>query len=120
MKCSFRISTDDRGLMTVAISGLATLADFEQFEAQRTEALSPGIRLALIDISACNIQTREVAEKIGLKIEEDARFFRRVAIVTGASAVKMQVRRMSGGLENVQTFDDQASGEAWLFESASM
>ncbi|MBB5709740.1 STAS/SEC14 domain-containing protein [Sphingomonas xinjiangensis] len=86
----------------MTFSSLATLADFEEWEAERDQTLSHSTNLALIDVRACNIQTQEIAEKIRKTIGEDASRFRRVAIVTGASAIKMQMRRMSGEADTVR------------------
>ena len=120
MQSHFRIATDDsRCLLRIELGGFFEAADVVALAGERAMAIGRmrcgrNRHVTLCDVSACKIQAQDVTEVFAAMIADPAFQSRRLAIVTGSSLARMQVRRMLQR-DGAAYFDDVASAEAWLF-----
>jgi len=124
MNAHYRITTDDaRCLLRIELGGFFEADDLAALAAEKALAIGRmrcgrNRHVTLCDVSACKIQTGDIAEMFAGMIADPAFQSRRLAIVTGSSLARLQVRRM---LERADAacFSDVASAEAWLFASTA-
>ena len=108
-----------RKLVRIEITGMLTKAEVADFYRQEHAAVAAmrcklGEHLALVDLRECALQLQDVAAMFAQEIQSEAGA-RKLALVTGGSAVRMQARRIltrsAAGL-----FDTIERAEEWLFD----
>jgi len=124
MNAHYRITTDDaRCLLRIELGGFFEAGDLAALAAEKALAIGRmrcgrNRHVTLCDVSACKIQTSEIAEIFAGMIADPAFQSRRLAIVTGGSIARLQARRLVDR-ENAACFGDVESAEAWLFASTT-
>lgn len=119
MAAVFDIAFDHtRGLMRITLGGFfgaTEMADFvaAQAAAYRRMTTPRGQHVTLVDVRACKLQPQETVEAFRAILRDPAGQGRRLAFVTGASPVKMQIRRLLER-DTARVFDDAESAETWL------
>lgn len=111
-----------RRLVRIKIDGFFQMRDAATFIAARYAAhaelphRSPPNHLTLCDVSDCRIQLNGVVEALRPLLSDPDLMSRRLAFVTGASSVRMQIRRLINR-ETAQAFETIEDAEAWLFDA---
>ena len=116
----YNIATEpSRRLVRITVSGLLHAADVEQLYREEHQAIHDmdcpvGEHVVLVDLRDCPIQFQEVVSAFRANINGEGQA-RKLAMVTGGSAARMQVRRIlqRGGANQFETI---AEAEEWLLE----
>ena len=122
MSANFSIQVDPfRDLVRIRMSGFFTIADIEEFLAERQEAhralrCGPNQHLTLNDVSEMKIQSQEIVSAFHAMLAAPEHRSRRLAFVTGSTLARGQLQRAAAG-RNVRCFDDVVSAESWLLEA---
>ena len=114
----YTITTEpSRKLVRITVSGLLSAADVEQLYREEHKAIHDmdcpvGEHVVLVDLRDCPIQFQEVVGAFKNNINGEGQA-RKLAMVTGGSAARMQVRRIlqRGGGNQFETI---AEAEEWL------
>jgi hypothetical protein len=115
----FTIEADSRlNLLRVRVIGFLSLEQVAELaraqdSAARGLPCPPNEHLMLCDTSACVLQSQSVVAEFGRLIDFAPRRARRLAVVTGNAASRMQVRRILKRA-NAEVFVSREDGEAWL------
>ena len=115
----YSIASDSgRKLVTIKIIGMLTPEQVKTLYAEEHEAIRRmGCRLgehyALVDLTECNLQLQDVATAFQKEMNGSARA-KRLALYTGSSLSRMQVRRITKR-EDAQIFATREEAIAWLF-----
>lgn len=117
----YQISFDPpRQLISVELGGLFSVAEVDHYIAElRSGFLRHHFRagyLMLIDTSACRIQPQDVLVSLGGHMASFPKA-RRLAVVTGDSLARMQVRRIMKQ-SYLRIVDTVPEAEQWLFAPA--
>ena len=109
-------------LLRVKLKGFFTVEEVGAFAAAAQKAVadmgcSSGDWLHSCDIGEMALQTQQVAEMFGQFINHPERRSRKLAIITGRSPVRMQIRRLMTRQDAV-LFDLQSDADAWLLGHA--
>jgi hypothetical protein len=124
MSQRFSFSIDkSRGLVRIAMNGLFTRGDIEDFVAARREAHAalggqPNAHITLNDVRNMKIQTGEIVGAFREMLADPEFRSRRLAFVVGPTLTRNQLLRAVAG-RDVCCFTDPASAEAWLLEEDS-
>ena len=122
MSANFSIQVDPlRDLVRIRMSGFFTLADIEDFLAERQRAhqslrCGPNQHVTVNDVSGMKIQAQEIVAAFNAMLAAPEHRSRRLAFVTGPTLARLQLLRAAAG-RYVRCFDDVASAEAWLLEA---
>lgn len=108
-------------LVRIKIDGMLTLADVtDLYHQEHAAVLAMGCKLgehlALVDLTGCALQLQDVVAAFRTQIRSVAQA-RKLALVTGASAVRMQARRILDRRE-AALFETIADAENWLLDAA--
>lgn len=108
-----------RKLVRVELSGFFSVEEVAAFARDEQAAVAgmgctTGEYLLLIDASGSKIQTQEVIADFQAFIANSPLKARRLAIVVGGSAARMQVRRILAR-DTAMIVCTRREGEAWLF-----
>ena len=114
----YSISTvPEHRLVRITVTGLLTAGQVEQLYREEHQAIvdmgcALGDHIVLVDLRDCPIQFQEVVGAFQKNINGEGQA-RRLAMVTGGSAARMQARRIlkRGGAHQ---FDTIAEAEEWL------
>ena len=106
-------------LVKVELSGMLTPGDVERYGADLKSRftmgkLRPGYRM-LLDVSKCCIQPQETIAAFQRHVA-GAPKSERIAIVTGSSVIRMQVRRVMTQ-SYAKLFTDRAQAFHWLMQN---
>lgn len=112
----------DRDLLHITLSGFFGPADVAAFNRARIAAharltCAPNCHVTLVDIRDMKLQAQDVFATFRRLIAEPGTRARRIALVTGCSAVRMQARRLLDG-DDIACFADIGDAEAWLMAPA--
>lgn len=108
----------DRKLITIALHGMLTpeqvaaLYRDEHLAIQRM-GCRIGEHVALVDLTGCPLQIQDVANAFQRNMEGRGKA-RRLALFTGGSLARMQVRRITRR-SDAAIFSTRGEAEAWLF-----
>jgi len=120
MTANFSVHTQaDRGLLILELSGFFTVEEVAAFAAARDTALAtlgtpPNRHVTLCDVSECKIQPQDIVETFRAMLIDPKVAAARLAIVTGSSLARMQVRRLVDR-PNLAFFTARREAERWLF-----
>jgi len=120
MTANFSVHTQsDRGLLILELSGFFTVEEVAAFAAERDAALAtlgmpPNRHVTLCDVSECKIQPQDIVETFRAMLIDPRVAAARLAIVTGSSLARMQVRRLVDR-PNLAFFPSRGEAERWLF-----
>jgi hypothetical protein len=115
----FQIDTDPRRkLLRVRLAGFFTIEEVADFCAQAQAAIigmgcGSGEHMLLVDTRECVLQAQPVVTAFGKLISEPRFAARRIAIVTGTVASRMQTRRILAH-PDAKLFDTPEQADAWL------
>lgn len=119
MEGKFTIFVDAAaGLVKLKVGGLFSPDDVKSFAAAQRAAYSKlgevkGRHRTLCDISECKIQFYQVVEAFRALLNDPALMSARMAVVTGSSPAKMQIRRLIDR-DTCRFFDNARDAERWL------
>ena len=120
----FEISVNEhRHLLKIAMGGYYDMASVKAFAVARMRAhqrlrSAPNAHVAMVDTSACKIQTQEVLAKFA-EVMTDSRYRpRRLGFVAAGPIALMQVCRLASKMPNTRVFEDADSAVAWLLAPA--
>lgn len=107
-------------LLDVRLSGLLTCDDVKALMVLAGAAVerigcAPDQHRSLYDIGACKIQSQVVVAALREGLGQANRAHR-LAIVAGASLMRMQLRRIVAADWNAAVFDERAGAMAWLVD----
>jgi len=120
MTANFSVQTDpERGLLIFELEGFFTVDAVASLAAERDAALAklgtePNRHVTLCDVSRCKIQPQEIVEAFRSMLIDPRVAAARLAIVTGSSLARMQVRRLVDR-PNLAFFPSRRQAEVWLF-----
>jgi len=120
MTANFSVRTESgRGLLILELSGFFTEGEIAGLAAARDAALAtlgtaPNRHVTLCDVSECKIQPQEIVETFRSMLIDPRVAAARLAIVTGSSLARMQVRRLVDR-PSLAFFRSRPEAEAWLF-----
>lgn len=111
-----------RHLVQATLEGFLDPAEVARYAATvepvvRRAARAPTGYVILLDLSGCAIQTQEVVAAFQKHVG-GVPAARRCAIVTGSSAIRMQVRRVAHGPSR-RVFADRAAALDWLTDAGA-
>lgn len=121
---TFTVQTDpSRGLLLLTLSGFFNRCETLALRDARDAALAglgtaPNQHVTLCDVSSCKIQAQDIVEVFATMLADPASASSRLAIVTGSSLARMQVRRLTRQRSGLAFFDARRDAEAWLFEES--
>ncbi len=109
-------------LVRITITGLLSVEQVADLYRQEHDAIAAmgcplGQQIVLVDLRKCPLQVQDVVKTFKSKIggEQSAR---RIALVTGDSAARMQARRIIER-DDAALFSSIGEAEAWLLEAGS-
>jgi hypothetical protein len=113
------------GLLHVVLTGFFELEDLQPLHAALRDGVArlhyaPGRHMALYDVSECKIQSQEVLAAFRQMSGDRSTSARKIAFVTGASLVRMQIKRVVDPTRDAGVFDDLASAEHWLADEPAL
>jgi hypothetical protein len=113
-----------RKLLRVALQGFFTVEQVAWFARSAQEAVAgmgcrSGDWVHICDISDMKVQSQEVAEAFTRFINHPERRSRKLAIVTGQSPVRMQIKRVLA-CSDAGVFKTVMEAERWISESETM
>jgi hypothetical protein len=117
----FQILPDaGRKLLRVHLSGFFSIEEVADFCVQAQAAIlgmgcRSGDHMLLVDTRGCVLQSQPVVVAFGKLISEPRFVARRIAIVTGTVASRMQTRRILAH-PAARLFDTPDEAEAWLLD----
>lgn len=120
----FEITTDPhRKLVRLTLKAMLTeeqVADLyrQEHHAIRAMGCALGEHLCIVDLTACPLQAKEVAEAFRQNIGSPYQA-RRLAMYTGKALARMQAKRVARERGDVAIFEHREEAEAWLFSSDS-
>ena len=116
----FTISTDaSRRLVKISISGLLSADDVDRLYREEHQALRDmgcpiGQQVVIADLTNCPLQFQEVVAAFRTNFGDPSRA-RKLALVMGKSAARMQARRIIPA-EGAALFNTLDEAEAWIAE----
>jgi hypothetical protein len=110
----------ERKLLRIVMSGFFAFENAAQLEIDRHAALvrlgcARNQHVTLVDVTACKLQPQDVVLAFQVALANPRYMSRRIALVTGNSGVRMQVRRVTTP-SHANFFETTEAAEAWLFE----
>jgi len=120
----YAISTDPkRRLVTIKIIGLVTaheVADLyrDEYAAIAQMGCQLGEHYALVDLTECTLQLQDVVAAFQKQMHSPGKA-KRLALFTGNSVARMQVRRITQR-DHAQLFASRGEAEAWLFDDTAI
>lgn len=104
-------------MVKLKVGGLFSPDDVKYFAAAQRAAYSKrrvkGRHRTLCDISECKIQFYQVVEAFRALLNDPALMSKRMAVVTGSSPARMQIRCLVYR-DTCQFFDNARDAECWL------
>lgn len=116
----FEITTDpSRKLVRLTLKAMLTkeqVADLyrQEHHAIRAMGCALGEHICIVDLTACPLQVKEVAEAFRHNIGSPHQA-RRLAMYTGQALARMQAKRVARERSDVAIFERREDAEAWLF-----
>ena len=121
MPARYAVSVEpERSLIRMMLAGFFDPVSLVGFQQARNAAharlrCGPNRHDTLVDVRDLQLQTQQVVEAFRFIIAQPGTRARRLAIVTGDAAVRMQVRRVANR-DDIRCFPDMAAAERWLAE----
>lgn len=114
------IAQPERDLIRITLSGFFDSAGLAGFERARYVAharlrCAPNQHGTLVDVRDLRIQARDVFEAFRAMVADPVTRARRLALVAGDAAIRMQVRRLIDR-DDMRCFADVPAAERWLAE----
>ena len=119
MNGHFDITIDPaRKLLRITLRGFFSAENVGEYLVAKNAALTrlncrPNQHVTLVDVSASKLQSQDVVRAFQSTIADPRHQSRRIAIVTGSSLARMQVRRLLTR-DNAGCFETIEEAEAWL------
>ena len=118
----FTIETDSRRrLVIMKLTGMLTVDDVtdlyrREHDAIRAMGCPLGEQLVLVDVTECPLQLQDIVAAFQRSMDSHAKG-KRVAMVTGSSLARMQVRRIMRR-DASALFNSRAEALAWLLDES--
>lgn len=119
MPASYTVTAHpERDLIRITLAGFFDMAGFADFARARDAAYArlrcaPNQHDTLVDVRDLKIQARDIFEAFRAMVANGTIRARRLALVTGDTAIRIQVRRLIDR-DDIRCFADLAAAEAWL------
>ena len=116
----FKLMVDPSySLIESKLAGFLTVAEVQDYASEAEPlidrcAARGGYRM-LIDVSGCSIQAQEVVTAFQRHVARVPQA-QRLAVITGSSIVRMQVRRIISR-SGIEMFSDRAAAMTWLSDA---
>jgi PhoPQ-activated pathogenicity-related protein len=124
MRATYSIHVEPWGFLRFRLAGLFDQETFARFAAERRLAFvrltcAPNAHLTLVDLNDFLLQPRLLADAFQQFVLAPDTRSRRMALICGTSAARLQVRRLIASRDDIRLFADEASAMAWLMESGA-
>ncbi len=122
MTASHSIQVDPwTSIVTITIGGFFDAAALTVLIADREQTYKqlrcpPNMHVTLCDVTDCKLQAQDIVAGFRHMMADPRRRSRLLAFVVGDSLVRMQIRRLVAGRDDVRTFADRDEALAWLRE----
>lgn len=112
------VARPEHDLISMTLSGFFGPSDVAGFDAARRLAharlrCAPNRHDTLVDVRNLKLQAQDVVETFREILAEPSTRSRRLAFVTGTSAIRMQLRRVIDR-DAIRCFAEMPAAEAWL------